>query len=237
MKMETLFLFITAGPMRINLERPYLGIVMTGRNGTLEIEKLTPLRVKNLLGSSKIMSASNEHQELIGLQKLDPQVISAVYDRYFPHVYRYIYYRLGDQQVTEDITSDVFVRLLEAVKARQGPRSSLKGWLISTASHVVADHLRRRYRRPTEGLPEMMVDDFSASVTDEVEHRQKTDAVRMAFTQLTSEQQHVLSLRFGDGYSLEETASLMNKKVNAIKALQFRAVASLQRLIGEVVNG
>jgi len=183
------------------------------------------------------MSTLNEHQEIIGLQKLDSQVISAVYDRYFPDVYRYVYYRLGDQQVTEDITSDVFVRLLEAVNARGGPRSSLKGWLISTASHVVTDHLRRMYRRPTQGLAEIMIDDFAASVTEEVEQRQKTDAVQRAFNQLTSEQQHVLSLRFGDGYSLEETASLMEKKVNAIKALQFRAVASLQRLIGEVVNG
>ena len=218
-------------------ERRYTGIVLSGRDGTLQIEKFTLLQVKSLLGSSKNMSTLNEHQEIMGLQKLDSQVITAVYDRYFPDVYRYIYYRLGDQQVTEDITSDVFVRLLEAVKANHGPSSSLKGWLISTASHVVADHLRRRYRRPTERLPEMMIDDFSASVTDEVDLRQKTDAVRKAFSKLTLEQQHVLSLRFGDGYSLEETASLMNKKINAIKALQFRAVASLQRLIGEVLNG
>ena len=237
MKTGTLFLFGTVLSMNIDQERRNTVNVIPGRNGTLEKEKLTSPLVKNILELSKIMSTLNEPQEIIGLQKLDPQVISAVYDRYFQDVYRYIYYRLGDQQVTEDITSDVFVRLLEAVKTRHGPRSSLKGWLISTASHIVADHLRRKYRRPTESLPEMMIDDFSASVSDVVEHRQETDAVRKAFNQLTSEQQHVLSLRFGDGYSLEETASLMNKKVNAIKALQFRAVASLQRLIGEVVNG
>ncbi|MFN2152656.1 MAG: sigma factor-like helix-turn-helix DNA-binding protein, partial [Anaerolineales bacterium] len=41
-------------------------------------------------------------------------------------------------------------------------------------------------------------------------------------------------LRFGDGYSLEETAAVMQKKVNAVKALQFRALAALQRHIGEV---
>jgi DNA-directed RNA polymerase specialized sigma24 family protein len=51
---------------------------------------------------------------------------------------------------------------------------------------------------------------------------------------LTTEQQNVLALRFGDGYSLEETAAAMRKNVNAIKALQFRALASLQRYIGEV---
>lgn len=223
--------------MKTDQERRYISDGIPGKNGTLETENVSPIYFNNILGLSKTMSALNEHQELIGLQKLDPQVITAVYDRYFPDVYRYVYYRLGDQQLTEDITSDVFVRLLEAVTSKHGPRSSLKGWLLSTAFNVVTDHLRRKYRRPTEELPEMMIDDFAIPVSDEVEHRQKTDAVRTAFTQLTSEQQHVLSLRFGDGYSLEDTATLMNKKVNAIKALQFRAVASLQRLVGEVVNG
>jgi DNA-directed RNA polymerase specialized sigma24 family protein len=51
---------------------------------------------------------------------------------------------------------------------------------------------------------------------------------------LTAEQQDVLALRFGQGYSLEETASHLKKNVNAVKALQFRALASLQRQIGEV---
>ena len=222
--------------MKTEKEKRYKGNVMPGLGGTLETEKRTPLHVKNSLRSSISMTVLSKQQEIKGLQKLDPQVISAVYDRYFPGVYRYVFYRLGDQQVAEDISSDVFVRLLEAVKAKRAPDSSLKGWLITTASYVVADHLRNKYRRPTEVLQEKMVDDFASSVTDEVDHRQKTDAVRKAFTQLTLEQQHVLSLRFGDGYSLEETASLMNKKVNAVKALQFRAVASLQRLIGEVPN-
>jgi RNA polymerase sigma-70 factor (ECF subfamily) len=52
--------------------------------------------------------------------------------------------------------------------------------------------------------------------------------------QLTPDQQNVLALRFGEGYSLEETASAMRKNVNAVKALQFRALAALQRNLGEV---
>ena len=182
-----------------------------------------------------LMSSHETERELDGLRKLDPQVISAVYDRYFPDVYRYVYYRLGDQQLAEDIASDVFVRLLEAVKAKRAPLTNLKGWLISTASNVVADHFRSKYRRPTEALSDGMPD-LASSLTDEIDHRQRADSVRQAYAQLTEEQQHVLSLRFGDGYSLEETADLLNKKVNAIKALQFRAIASLQRLIGEVPN-
>ena len=80
------------------------------------------------------MSTYDERRALDGLQKLDSQAISAVYDQFFPEVYRYVYYRLGDQAVAEDVASDVFVRLLEAVQKRRGPQSNIKGWLIATAS-------------------------------------------------------------------------------------------------------
>ena len=179
------------------------------------------------------MSLPVSHRELHGLQKLDSQVIAAVYDRYFPEIYRYVFYRLGIESLAEDIASDVFVRLLEAAKSKRGPTTNLKGWLLSTASNVITDHLRRVYRRPTEALSESMPD-LASSLTDEIDRRQQTDSIRQAYIQLTPEQQNVLALRFGDGYSLEETAAVMQKKVNAVKALQFRALAALQRHIGEV---
>ena len=104
---------------------------------------------------------------------------------------------------------------------------------MSTASHAIADHLRRVYRRPTEALSDG-IPDHASPLTDEIDRRQQTDSVREAYAQLTPDQQNVLALRFGDGYSLEETATVMQKKVNAVKALQFRALAALQRHIGEV---
>ncbi len=178
------------------------------------------------------MPAYDERQALDGLQKLDSQAIGAIYDQYFSEVYRYVRYRIDDV-VAEDIASDVFVRLLEAVQKKQGPQSSLRGWLIATASHAVNDYLRRKYRRPVEALPDSLPD-HSSSVHSEVDAREQNRMVRSAYAQLTSEQQHVLALRFGQGYSLEETAFHLKKNINAVKALQFRALASLQRQIGEV---
>lgn len=168
-----------------------------------------------------------------GLFKLDPQTVGDIYDRFFSDVYRYVRYRINDDALAEDIASDVFVRLLEASQKKRGPQSNLKGWLISTASNIVNDHLRRQYRRPTEALSETLPD-HTSNVHNEVALREQNRVVKKAYAQLTSEQQDVIALRFGQGYSLEETASHMKKKVNAVKALQFRALASLQRLIGEV---
>ncbi len=179
------------------------------------------------------MSIYDEQNALNGLQKLDLQSIGVIYDQFFSEVYRYIRYRINDDAVAEDIASDVFVRLLEAVQKKQGPRTSLKGWLIATASNAVNDHLRRQYRRPTEALSDAMPDG-AAGIHAEVDLREQNRMVQAAYAQLTSEQQDVLALRFGQGYSLEETATYMKKKVNAVKALQFRALAALQRQIGEV---
>ena len=182
------------------------------------------------------MALLDVQDELDGLRVLDSQVIGAVYDRYFEDVYRFVYYRLGDEQVAEDISSDVFVRLLEAIQKRRGPQTNLKGWLLATASHAVADYLRQTYRRPTEELSDAMPNHSAPTLTDEVDRREQVGSVQEAYAQLTVEQQNVLALRFGDGYSLEETARVMQKNVNAVKALQFRALAALQRKIGEVAN-
>lgn len=179
------------------------------------------------------MQSFDERHALDGLRDLDAQVIGAIYDRYFPEIYRYILYRLGDQSLAEDLASDVFMRLLEAIQQKRGPQTNLKGWLISTASHAVADHLRQRYRRPTEKIGESLPD-LGPGPQTEFDLREQNRSVQQAYAQLTSEQQEVLALRFGQGYSLEETANVLKKNVNAVKALQFRALAALQRQIGEV---
>jgi len=169
------------------------------------------------------------------MRQFDPHAIGVIYDRYFVDIYRYVRYRISDDSIAEDVASDVFVRLLEASRKGHGPQTNIKGWLLATASNAVNDHLRRQYRRPLTKLSEAMPDEES-NINSEVDAREQNRAVKKAYTQLTAEQQHVLALRFGLGYSIEETAAQLKKKINAIKALQFRALASLQRMMGEVVD-
>ena len=187
-------------------------------------------------GLAYSMTNYEERSQLEGLTNLDSRVVGAVYDRYFADVYRFVYFKLSDEQLAEDISSDVFVRLLEAIKKNRGPKDNLKGWLLATASHAVADHLRQVYRKPTEALSETLSDDGAPNLHEEIDRREQVDTIQDAYAELTPDQQNVLALRFGDGYSLEETARVMRKNVNAIKALQFRALAALQRNIGEVAR-
>jgi RNA polymerase sigma-70 factor (ECF subfamily) len=180
-----------------------------------------------------IAMSSSEQNELESLNRLEPQIVGAIYDRYFPEVYRFVRYRLSDEPAAEDIASDVFVRLLEAVGAGRGPQTNLKAWLLATASHIVTDHLRRGYRRPESELPETMPDG-APDPSHDYEKLERERRLKSAMSCLTDEQQYVVTLRFNQGYSLEETACLMEKNVNSVKQLQFRALAALNRALGDM---
>lgn len=169
------------------------------------------------------------------INNINAQTIGAIYDEYFPEIYRYALYRLGDESLAEDIASDVFIRLLEGVKANRGPQSNLKGWLLGTASHIISDSLRKKYRHQEDEIPASLPD-LQPAPALQVDQREQQRAMKNALAKLTIEQQNVLAFRFGQGYSIEETSTLMNKNLNAIKALQFRALAALQRELGEVEN-
>lgn len=187
-------------------------------------------------GAVQLMPTWDDREMLAGLRNLDAQAIGVVYDRYSAEIYRYVRYRLEDDHVAEDISSDVFVQLLEACRRGRGPDLNVKAWLLSTAAHLVTDHIRRGYRRPTIQMPDDVAD-ASTMPADQFDERERARDFRIAYARLTDEQQHVLALRFGEGFSLEETAAVLGKKVNAVKALQFRALAALQRSIQEGHSG
>lgn len=166
------------------------------------------------------------------LSALDERAISQVHDRYFEQVYRYARYRLGNPDRAEDVAAETFLRLLEAIQRKRGPRRSLKGWLMRTTANIVNDAFRDHYRHPQEPLDGPLKARGTApeAVSDRT---QEKEDLRRALAALTVEQQHVLSLRFGAELSLRETADIMNRSVNAVKSLQFRALSALrQQLAG-----
>ncbi len=164
-------------------------------------------------------------------QCMDPQALAQIHDRFYPAVYRYVRYRLDNEQVVEDISSEVFLRLLDHLHLQKSEIRDLRAWLIGTASNLVNDHLRQKYRRPTEDLEDHESLTSGDDLHHTVEQNDSQRAVRQAIQQLTREQQHVLALRFSQGMSIEETAQMMNKTIGAIKVLQFRALASIRKLL------
>jgi RNA polymerase sigma-70 factor (ECF subfamily) len=179
-----------------------------------------------------ILPMIDSHSEDAALGNLDSRAITAVYNRYFPEVFRYVRFRLDDDLLAEDISSEVFCSLLKAIKAGRTPNKNLRGWLIGSARHMIIDHFRREHRHPSESISDALPAN-GLGPSEEVESRLASKDVNRALIQLSEEQQQVLALRFGQGYSLEETAALMKKRITAVKALQFRALKALQHRFGD----
>jgi RNA polymerase sigma-70 factor, ECF subfamily len=161
-------------------------------------------------------------------RRLDSDALTQIHDRYYGPIFRYVAYRLGNPDLAEDVTSEVFVRFLSALRDHTAPQNNLKGWLYSVASRIVADHFRHKYRHPELQLSETAVspaDDPVDIVADHLTWQELAGAL----TELTAEQQEAIALRFGDDLSIREAAQFMGKSEGAIKQLQARAVAALTR--------
>jgi RNA polymerase sigma-70 factor (ECF subfamily) len=174
-------------------------------------------------------SADRDTALLDGARRLDARALGEIHDTSYPAIYRYAHYRLGDGEAAADLAAEVFLRLLDALHANRPPQNTLRGWLFGVAAHLVADHWRKRHGTGplTDDIPD------TQSVSAEAELNLQRSALRRALPRLTEEQQHVLALRFGEGFSVEESARILGKSVNAAKALQFRAVEALKRLLQE----
>jgi RNA polymerase sigma-70 factor (ECF subfamily) len=169
-------------------------------------------------------------------QRLDPQALGQLHDLFYPVVYKYVSFRLQDQQLCEDISSEVFVRLLDAFHRRDRHIKDVKAWMIGIASNLVNDHYRQKYRRQMEDLKDFEELPAQHSTESSVERSLTMEEIRWAMKELTPDQQHVLALRFSQDLSLEETASMVGKSINAVKVLQFRALAAMRRLLNDKWN-
>ncbi len=162
-------------------------------------------------------------------KQFEPQALTAIHDALYPQVFRYVSYRVDDPHTCEDITAEVFLRLLKALKKEDLTIDNLRAWLLGTAHHLVQDFYRKSYRHPTTRIEHQENLPNGHNPVDEAEQNATRHQIRRALLQLTDEQQHVLALRFSQELSVNETAKVMRKSVEAVKVLQFRALAALRR--------
>lgn len=161
-------------------------------------------------------------------RQFDTDALAQIHDLYYAPLFRYIAFRISDRDLAEDLTSEVFTRFLGALRQRNAPETTLRGWLYGVAAHVVSDHLRKRYRTKQVELDDTIVS--GAAGPAELAELAATRAdLRQAMTDLTEEQQHVIALRFGQELPIQEVARSIGKTEGAVKQLQARAIAALAR--------
>jgi RNA polymerase sigma-70 factor, ECF subfamily len=176
------------------------------------------------------LSSDEEIRLVSQAQQGSAEALSCLYYAYVQQVYRYLYVRVLNSTLAEDLTAEVFLQAADAL-----PRYTQRGlpfgaWLYRIARGRLIDYYRRMARRPTADLSDNLISDLP-DPSRSAEESEAARTLRGALSRLTDEQRDVIQFRFMDDLSLEQTAQAMNKTVNAVKALQHRALNTLSRLL------
>lgn len=157
-----------------------------------------------------------------------------IYEGYFSPIYQYIRLRVDDANLAEDLASEVFMKLVSALRGGSAPRHSLRGWLFKVARNLLHDHYSKSRQFTTTALDEWVPAPSDQEPEVEFIRSLNLERARSALHKLSPEQQEVLILRFGQALNLQQTADIMGKSVSAVKSLQFRAVESLRSVLTEM---
>lgn len=174
------------------------------------------------------MPDSIEERELVERAKRDPEAFGALYDRYFPQIYRFAYSRVRDQSLAEDVTSEVFFKALKNIKRYTYGGHPFSSWLYQITLNAVADHYRGQ-RGEVELEEGSDMASGEPAVVDEVVRRDRSRRVWSAIDQLPRQQRAAMVLKFGEDRKIEEIAVILGKSSGAVKLLLHRGVERLRR--------
>jgi RNA polymerase sigma-70 factor (ECF subfamily) len=177
---------------------------------------------------SYILNKDFNHEELdklVAKAKQDDEPALENLCRYvYGRIYGYIYYRVRQREDAEDLTAEVVMKMVRALKSQKG---NFLAWVYRIAANTVIDHHRRRTVRKETSL-----DELPGDLPDPKEYMPRdvltADKLKQGIAGLTPEQAEVITLRFIQENNLEETAKIMGKSVNAVKVAQFRAIRALR---------
>ncbi len=168
-----------------------------------------------------------------GAQKGDQASFAALYEHFFDRIYRYVNFKLRDPVEAEDVTGEVFLKMLESIHSFKWQGFPFSSWIFRIAHNLVVDHFRRKGKRPTVYLDEVSqsVGAYSWDLDGFIDRKLTLGEVYGAMSGLTDLQREVITLRFAGELSLAETAEVVGRKANAVKALQHAGLKKLRSLI------
>ena len=169
-------------------------------------------------------------------QRGAPAAYDRLYNLYADRIFRYLYARLGQREAAEDLTADVFVRLIQVLPRfrvnAERPVASFSAWLYRIAGNLLTDNYRReRHRQHVDIADQIQLAGSGPSPDQHASAAEEGQLVIQALAELGPEQQAVVLYRFAEQYSTQQVADLMGKTTGAVKALQHRALISLRRLL------
>lgn len=181
------------------------------------------------------MPLTNERQLVLQAQAGNAEAFGQLYDAYMERIYRFVYFRVEDQQTAEDLTSQVFLRAWNNLDRFRLGGTPYLAWLYTIAHNAVIDHYRtRKVTTPLEDV-RLSQPDYAEVVENDIDFAVEMSSIKSAMQTLTDDQQQVLTLKFIEGMSNDEIARHLGKREGAVRALQMRGLRALAKQLEEKI--
>jgi RNA polymerase sigma-70 factor, ECF subfamily len=178
-------------------------------------------------------SPTDVRQVVERAQQGDRAALQELYLMHFDRIYSYLHLSVGNRHDAEDLTNQTFVKMLESIERFEWRRVPLSAWLFRIAHNLAVDHFRsgRRWQPQAEvpEPPERVERSAEDAAFDSLGRRSMLEMIEG----LSVDQRQVLTLKFVFDFSNTEVATILGKTEGAVKSLQHRALASLQRQLAK----
>lgn len=174
---------------------------------------------------------SDERQLIARAGRGDKNAVSALYQGYANAIFRYISYRVESDMIAEDLTAEVFLRMVQGLSRYQDTGAPFGAWLYRIAATQLADHHRAKKRRSAEPLSDNQPSDDTDPFGKTAKAQEKAQ-LRSALASLPQDDQNLLVLRFMEGLPHAEVATILGKSDAAIRVMQHRALKALAKALG-----
>jgi RNA polymerase sigma-70 factor, ECF subfamily len=159
----------------------------------------------------------------------DREALEELYLLHFDRIYSYLHMSVGNRHDAEDLTNQTFVKMLESIGRFEWRKVPISAWLFRIAHNLAMDHFRASRRwQPEEEVPEPEQTAEHSAEDEALQAIGRTSMLQM-IEDLSPDQQQVLTLKFVFNFGNGEVATILGKTEGAIKSLQHRALATLQR--------
>lgn len=182
------------------------------------------------------MRNQNLNELIASAQQGDTGATGQLYEMNYTSIYRYLYYRTGQVQVAEDLTAEVFLKMVQALPAYRQTNCTFRSWLFQIARNLAIDHYRRTSTHSTEVL--LDEEEIGQEGVDEALDINLTrQTLQVSLSKLSEIQRDVIVLRFVEGLSLQEVAEVLHRTEDAIKGLQRRALLLMRQSLLQMEAG
>jgi len=178
-----------------------------------------------------MMDTKQAAELVVKAQQGDSTAFAELYEAYTPLIFRFLRRRMeGPDELVEDLTEDVFVKLYEKLDRYVDRGAPFTAWLYRIAHNCLIDYVRKVSRHSEHSLDaaaEVPEPQAGSDYSNVLDHQ----VLAPALARLTAEQRRAVELRFLAGLSVAETAAMMERSEEAVKKLQARALVNLRRYL------